>query len=170
MLQAGEGMPRNGAKAIELLKTSAANGNAAAMNQLGVWIRDGVEVAKNDVEAVKWFQRAADLRNDDAYVNLGIMYRGARGGLSAGPAEALRLFRISAYLDNPWGRLNLANAIEKGSGTPADLGGPAALQIVARQDREPGADGGQAVARSSGHARQSLRPTGPGNEHGDLRS
>jgi TPR repeat protein len=49
------------------------------------------------------------------------MYRQGRGGLAADKAEALRLFRLSAFLGNPWGRLYLAEVLENGEGVERDL-------------------------------------------------
>jgi hypothetical protein len=86
------------------------------------------------------------------------MYRQGRGGLAVDHAEALRLYRHSAYYENPWRRLNLAEALEKGDGTERD---PAqALDLyksVPEPDREPEAKGRAQEAL----ARLGARPAPP---------
>jgi TPR repeat protein len=140
MLQRGEGTARDLPSAFSLLKTSAAAGQGPAMNTLGFWARDGVDEPRNDAEAVKWFRQAAELRNEYGLANLGDMYWYGLGGLAVDHVEAVHLWRKSAYYDNPWGRLWLARALEKGDGVPRDI--PEALtqyRAVANQNREPDA-------------------------------
>jgi dienelactone hydrolase len=149
MMRLGIGMPRDAAGAVPLLRASAAAGEGEAMNILGFFARDGIAGPRDDAGAVAWFREAAALRNDYAYYNLGRMYWEGRGGLAKDRAEAVRLWRKSAFLDNPLARLGLAEALEKGDGTAADLREASALyRVVAAQDREPEARQRAAAALS----------------------
>jgi dienelactone hydrolase len=137
MYRLGLGVTRDPARARSLAQSAAAQGEAAAMNILGVMERDQ-GTPQNDAEAVRWFRAAAELHNSYALNNLGDMYRHGRGGLALDRAEAVRLYRHSAYYENPWGRLHLAEALEKGDGTNRDLAQAFDLyKSVAADDREP---------------------------------
>jgi TPR repeat protein len=138
MLRRGEGVARDLPRAITLWQTAASAGEPAAMNMLGLMARDGAGDKHDDAEAVAWFRKAADLRNAYAFANLGRMYWEGRGGLPPDKTEAVKFFRASAFLENPWGRLYLAEALEKGEGAERD--GAQALDLyraVAAQDRDP---------------------------------
>jgi TPR repeat protein len=68
------------------------------------------------------------------------MYWAGHGGLAVDRAEAVRLWRQSAYYENPFGRLYLAEALEKGDGVARDT--QEALELyraVAAQNAEPAA-------------------------------
>jgi len=52
--------------------------------------------------------------------------------------EAVKLFRLSAFLGNPWGRLRFAEVLEKGEGTEPDpVQARDLYRQAATQDREP---------------------------------
>jgi uncharacterized caspase-like protein/TPR repeat protein len=140
MLRQGEGVARDVPKAIGLLKSSAAAGESAAMNILGLMARDGIGRGRDDAEAVGWFRKGADLRNEYSLDTLGMMYRQGRGELATDKAEVVTLFRLSAFLGNPWGRLHLAEVLETGEGTERNLARALDLyRQAASQDREPAA-------------------------------
>ena len=138
MHREGAGVARDLDAGLSLLRSAAAGGYPPAINSMGVWARDGVGQPRNDAEAVKWFREAADLLNDYAMVNLGRMYWLGRGGLPVDRAQAIKLYRAAIYNENAWGRLHLAEALEKGEGADRDT--VQALDLyrnVAAQDREP---------------------------------
>ncbi len=62
------------AKALAELRGRAEKGEASAQYFLGDMYDFGRGVAKDEVEAVKWFRKAADQGNADAQHNLGVMY------------------------------------------------------------------------------------------------
>lgn len=134
----GVGVPRDPVQSLALLKDSAAAGESAAMNLLGVAARDGMGRARDDAEAVLWFTRAAEQRHQYALANLGRMNAQGRGGLARDPAEAVRLYRKAVHFDNPWGRLWLAEALEKGEGADRDTKQAIEhFRAAAGQEREP---------------------------------
>src|SRR5262249_50820319 len=126
----------NNARALELAKAAADGGDAAGMNVLGVMIRDGIGRQRDDAEARIWFERAADLLDTYAMVNIGRFHRDGRGGLTRDPAVAVALWRRAILKDdNP--QVMLAEALEKGDGVTADKAGSIALyRAAAAQNRE----------------------------------
>jgi TPR repeat protein/dienelactone hydrolase len=161
MLREGAGMARDLDAALSLLRASADASYPPALNSMGTWVRDGIGQPRNDTEAVKWFRAAADLLHDYALDNLGRMYWQGRGGLPVDRAEAVKLFRAAAYRDNPWGRLHLAEALEKGEGTERKVEEAVELyRAVAGQQREPAAaiQASNALARLGAAAPESIQP------------
>jgi uncharacterized protein len=137
MYRVGAGVARDPAAARSLAQSAAAQGEAPAMNILGLLERDEGK-PHSDIEAVRWFRASAELHNSYALNNLGDMYRHGRGGLATDRGEAARLYRQSAYYENPWGRVHLAEVLEKGDDIKRDLAQALELyRAVADQDREP---------------------------------
>lgn len=58
---------------------AAAQGNAAAQNNLGVMYYKGQGVRRDDAEAVRWYRQAAEQGLAQAQNNLGVMYAERRG-------------------------------------------------------------------------------------------
>ena len=73
-LQRGEGVEKDVAKAIELLKEAAELGNAEAMNAYGMCFYTGDGVEKNPAEAVKWYRASAARGFAPAMDNLSSCY------------------------------------------------------------------------------------------------
>jgi TPR repeat protein len=67
---------------------------------LGMMYARGEGVPENDVEAVKWWRKAADLGNAEAQYNLGFMYKNGNG-VPQDHAEAYAWFNISAVSYEP---------------------------------------------------------------------
>jgi hypothetical protein len=64
----------NEAEAFDLLILLAEAGYAPAQFEVGLMYTDGEGVARNDDEALKWFERAADQGNADGIAALGMSY------------------------------------------------------------------------------------------------
>lgn len=77
----GEGVEYNGALAVEYLKKSALQGNAAALNALGELYEQGIDdVIEADLTlALTYYQKAAAQVNADAYSHLGRLYLYGQG-------------------------------------------------------------------------------------------
>jgi TPR repeat protein len=56
----GEGVSQDYAEAVNWYRKAAAQGIAAAQNNLGVCYEKGLGVPKNQAEADKWFRKAAE--------------------------------------------------------------------------------------------------------------
>jgi TPR repeat protein len=92
---------------------------AYAQNIIGERLYYGVGIAKDAVEAVKWFRLAAAQGDAAAQENLGWMYyHGA--GVPKDAVEAVKWFRLSAVSGNPDGELSLAMMYDVGAGVSED--------------------------------------------------
>ena len=89
-LKASEG----DAKALAELRGRAEKGEVSAQNWLGGMYDTGQGVAKDEVEAVKWYRKAADQGFADAQVNLGNMYW-VGNGVVKDELEAYKWFLLS---------------------------------------------------------------------------
>jgi len=80
MIQAGIYMNKKSvtydpSKAFEIYKSCANQGNALAMNILGILYSEGTGTTINQQEALRWFELSAKKRYPEAYNNLGNIYR-----------------------------------------------------------------------------------------------
>lgn len=79
----GKGVAEDEKKAVQLLTSSAEQGNVDAMYQLGNAFTFGNEtprlVADADTEAASWYFKAAKLGNPDAQYSLGLMFMAGKG-------------------------------------------------------------------------------------------
>lgn len=135
----GWSVARDPARALALGRSAAEAGDAAGMNVLGVMHRDGIATPKSDTEARLWFERSAQLLNSYAMVNLGRLLKEGRGGLARNPEAAVALYRKAVLRgDNPWAKVALAEALEKGEGVAKNEAEARALyQAAVNQDAEP---------------------------------
>jgi len=88
------------ARGIEILRQSAELGNGPAMYKLGVCYDKGIGVAKDDVSAYQWYQRAFDQGLVQSAGNLGVFYMNGRG-VSKNPAKAVQIFTEGAKNNDP---------------------------------------------------------------------
>ena len=94
-LKASEG----DAKALAELRVRAEKGEASAQYYLGNMYADGKGVAKDEVEAVKWFRKAADQGDATPQVILGVMYWFG-DGVVKDELEAYKWFLLSGAQGN----------------------------------------------------------------------
>src|SRR6266581_1354767 len=79
-------------KPIEEVKAKAEAGDAESQVELGRRYDKGEGVVKDEVEAVKWYRKAAEQKLAEAQYNLGILY--AHGeGVAKDEVEAIKWFR-----------------------------------------------------------------------------
>ena len=76
-------------------RAKAEKGDAQAQQNLGFWYKTGQGVAKDEVEAVKWFRKAADQSNAMAQYNLGVSYLYGQG-VAKNEVEAVKWYRQAA--------------------------------------------------------------------------
>jgi hypothetical protein len=84
----GDGVPRNGAEALELLEKAARAGVPSAAFRIGMLLDDGDGVAQDRARALAYFQAAAAGDVAEAYHNVGAAHAGAHG-VKRDYAEAL---------------------------------------------------------------------------------
>ncbi len=98
----------------------ADRGNVVAQNTLGLMYRDGKNgVQRDDVQAVHYFQLAANAGNADGQVNLGAMYVLARG-VPQDYATALHWFQLAAVQNNSYGQYSVGYLYYFGFAVPKD--------------------------------------------------
>lgn len=107
--------------AITSYNQLAAQGNAEAMNALGLVYSKGMSVPIDDALGIQWFEKAGKAGYAKAWYNLGILFR------ESNPAKAIPYFQKAAIGGIPvayaaWGRL-----VMKGNGVPQDY--PFAISI-----------------------------------------
>ncbi len=91
------GLPRNKAKAVELLQKAAEQGYAEAQSSLGnMYYRGEGGIRRNKAKAAELYQKAAEQGNPDALYNLAHMYNDGEGGLPKDKAKAAELFQKAA--------------------------------------------------------------------------
>ncbi len=82
-------------KALPTIQDAATSGEAWAQADLGYLYEDGLVVAKNDAEAVRWYRLAAEQGYAGAQTNLGVMYANGTG-IEQDLDEAVRWLRLAA--------------------------------------------------------------------------
>ena len=98
-LKASEG----DAKALAELRVRAEKGEASAQCYLGNMYDTGRGVAKDEVEAVKWFRKAADQGNASAQFLLGLMYDTGQG-VAKDEGEAYKWYLLSGAQGNEFAK------------------------------------------------------------------
>ena len=122
------------AKALAELRGRAEKGEASAQRFLGMMYEYGKGVAKDEVEAVKWFRKAAewfrkaaDQGDADAQRVLGMMYEYGKG-VAKDEVEAVKWFRKAAEWyrkaadqGDAAGQFNLGGMYAYGQGVAKDV-------------------------------------------------
>ncbi len=106
-------------KIFENTKFKAERGDARSQCQLGAYYQDGRGVAKDQIEAVKWFRKATDQNDAWAQLYLGWCYESGRG-IRKDEVEAVRWFRKAAEQNYPSAQCYLGGCYQVGKGVPAD--------------------------------------------------
>ena len=75
----GDGMARDGEKAVYWYRKAAEQNHMEAQNNLGVCYEDGVGVRQDFQEAARWYRKSADQGNLYAQYNLAQLYLGGKG-------------------------------------------------------------------------------------------
>jgi TPR repeat protein len=101
------------------LQVKAEMGDAEAQYKLGKCYYNGNEVTKDDVEAVKWWRKAAAQNNADAECNLGVSYKYGEGVIKD-EVEALKWYRKAAAQNECHAECNLGIAYDLGQGVAQD--------------------------------------------------
>lgn len=110
------------AKLVELFGQAAAQGNAAAMANLGYMHERGLGgLTRNETEAVRLYRAAAEHGNALALTNLAVMVAGGRG-VPQDDGEAVRLLRLASRQGDVRAQTYLAAlyVVGRGSIAPAD--------------------------------------------------
>src|SRR6266403_3862726 len=123
-------------EAIGAWRKATEKGSTTAMVELGVLYATGAGVAKDEAQARKLFERAAEAGNPRGVVNLAALSGG--GGAPADPARARQLLAKAAET-NAEAQYQLGLMMEDGTGGPADDAAARALFEKAAAQNHPGA-------------------------------
>jgi hypothetical protein len=109
--------PTTPSGAIVFEKANA--GDVNAQFKLGFMYANGQDVPKDDIEAVRWYRRAADQGFADAKNNLIFMYANNRG-IPSDTAEMVQWYRQAAAYGQTSAQNHLGHLYDEGRGVPKD--------------------------------------------------
>ena len=78
-LRGSDGVKKNAARSLELMKAAADQGHAEAMGGVGYFYASGTAVPKDDAIALEWFLKGAKAGGAKAQLNLGKMLAEGKG-------------------------------------------------------------------------------------------
>jgi len=104
---------------FEETKAKAEKGDAAAQMNLGTCYFDGSSVAKDVVEAVEWFRKAAEQNFAEAQYHLAICYSVGEG-VEKNDAESFKWLRRAAVQNNRKAQYGVALCYSNGEGVKED--------------------------------------------------
>lgn len=117
--EAGNGVPKNFPKALELYTSAAERGFGPAQMTLGYFYQYGEGVPKNPEKALSWSRKAADQGAPQAAHNIGVMYDEGVD-ISEDNSQAIKWYTKAANAGFCPSLLNLGVMYHKGEGTPKD--------------------------------------------------
>ena len=123
-------------EAIGAWRRAADKGSSSAMIELGVLYGTGAGVARDEAQARKLFERAAEAGNPRGVTNLAAL--GGGGGVSADPARARELLTRAAET-NAESQYQLGLMMAEGTGGTKDDAAARALFEKAASQNHPGA-------------------------------
>src|SRR6266498_3484395 len=106
-------------KPIEEVKAKADAGDAESEVELGLRYTNGEGVAKDQVEAVKWYRKAAEQNYADAQNDLGASFYNGEG-VAKDQVEAVKWFRKAAEQNLAKAQYNLSVCYENSEGVAKD--------------------------------------------------
>ncbi len=140
----GNGVPKNPAKSLELMRVAAEQGHADAIGGIGYFYSNGITVEKNEKEAASWFRKGAEKGSAKAQLNLAkLLLVGKENGLPEGApaksaeemrAEGLQWLTKSADQDLPEAALVYGSVLYFGEhGVARDYGKAAPYLKIAAE-------------------------------------
>jgi hypothetical protein len=100
---------------LALLHEYANNGDAKAMNALGIQFKNGVGVTADNKQAFYWFEKAADNGYSKGWYNKGLAYKYGMG-VPMDYSKAYNCFLTAANLNDPSGWYATGYMLYKGEG------------------------------------------------------
>lgn len=119
MYREGDGVEKDGNKAMEWFTRAADQGSAKAQSILGDVYSEGEIVVLSYSKALAWYTLAADQGDLFALTNLGLLYE--RGfGVPRDYSKAAEYYAQSAAMGEMYGQCNLGELYREGKGVPKD--------------------------------------------------
>ena len=122
-------------EALAAYRKAADKGSTSAMVELGVLLGTGSGVAKDEAQARKLFERAAEAGNARGVSNLAAL----GGGAPSDPAKARALLTKAVETNSPEAQYQLGLMLAEGAGGPKDDAGARALFEKAAEQGHPAA-------------------------------
>src|SRR5262249_19877823 len=124
MLDVGDGVDPDHAKAVTWYQAAAAQGDPYAMTEFGIHLRNGQRVAWSERQAMQWFEKAAQKKYAPAESLLADGYYNGFGS-DAGQgkqdyAQAAYWYGLAADQGDSYSQLHLGTLYEAGAGVPQD--------------------------------------------------
>lgn len=102
--------------AFNIVRSLAEQGNADAQAFLGWLYRGHMDVPKNEVEAVRWYRKAAEQGHAEGKAGLGDTYLLGLGDAQQDDAEAAKWYRKAAEQGSPEAQFTLGELYRAGRG------------------------------------------------------
>lgn len=138
-------------EAYQMLLRLANNSNADAMLELGMMYVKGRGVRRNDVTALDWFRKAAELGNSAAQFNMGLSYNEGLG-VARDLQTAISWYKKAADNGNEDAHVNLAHLYAGNYGVKLDV--EQAIHHICAFDK---GRGGMLASRHLGVLKSALR-------------
>jgi len=117
MYRDGDGVERDGDKAVEWLTKAANQGHTKAKFALGLMYKDGDGVPLNYSKAIEWFTSASDDGDINSLVWIGVLHQ--RGhGFTQDYSKAAECYSVAASKGDSYGQYNLGTLYRDGMGVP----------------------------------------------------
>ncbi len=104
---------------VDEIRAKAEQGDTNAEFTLGSLYDAGLNVKKDQKEAIRWLMRAAEKGHSEAQNSLGSMYQ-AGDGVARDYAEAIRWYTLAANQNNNTALMNLGYMYDEGLSVPED--------------------------------------------------
>ncbi|MGB5202582.1 MAG: tetratricopeptide repeat protein [Eudoraea sp.] len=128
--------------------TAAKDGHADSQFNVALMYEQGIGIAKNEKEAVVWYDKSASQGNSAAQFNLGVLYENGRG-TAIDFAKANEFYRKASVQGDPLAIGNLGMLYVRGQGVNENkVAGVALLLVSATMDSSP-----------QNHAKQNISAT-----------
>ena len=123
--------------AFQEFRTVAETGNADGQFNVALMYEQGIGVAKNEKQAIVWYEKSAQKGNSNAQFNLGVLYENGRG-TAVDFAQANQWYRKAAAQGDALAIGNLGMLYMRGDGVKVDkIAGLALLLQSATMDNSP---------------------------------
>lgn len=106
---------------VDSVKHKAEAGDAMAQAQYAQMLQTGQGVEKNEAEALKWYQKAADAGNSYAQANMGVFCQTGGCGATKDLAKAAQWYQKAAEQGNAYAQFYLAGLYNNGNGVKKNI-------------------------------------------------
>lgn len=120
-------------------RDSRPNPEAEKLYNLGMAYLSGNGAEMNDIEALKCFKKAADMKLPKAFNAVGCMYKSGTTGVAKDYSEAIRWFRLGVSIGDDGSQNNLGILYQNGCGLAQDNAEAAKLYRMAAMQGNDGA-------------------------------